>query len=88
MTASDYIAPELVACIADGREPTLQELGRLADRIASDLVGHQSISPWSSPTDGSRVRAISYRVAQAALFGDMGTSFPDRILAVPGEQRN
>lgn len=68
---SGAVAPELVACIAGGRAPTIQELARMADRIARELSGSHSRLRLASGAGDRSVRLIRYRVAQASLVGDL-----------------
>jgi hypothetical protein len=63
------IAPEIIACIAEGRNPTIYELSRLADRIASEAWGTDSAFSWGALTNDASLRLISLRFAQAALSG-------------------
>jgi hypothetical protein len=62
------IAPEIIACISEGREPTVVELGRVADRIDSDLHSGRSVFAWDRDAIAAR-RMTSMRVALAALAG-------------------
>jgi hypothetical protein len=63
------IAPEVIACIADGRQPELAELYRVADRIWRDLGGERSAFSWGQLPHGDSSRLLVLRAAQAALNG-------------------
>lgn len=60
------IAPEVIACIAEGRPPTPGELERVAERVRADLGGERSAFAWGAtePTE-----QFSRRVAEIALLG-------------------
>ncbi|WP_245824440.1 hypothetical protein [Sphingomonas azotifigens] len=62
------IAPEVIACIAEGRPPTPGELARVAERVRADLVGDRPAFAWG---DGQPETAeqLSRRVAELALIG-------------------
>ncbi|HEY0623837.1 hypothetical protein [Sphingomonas sp.] len=64
------IAPEIIACIAEGRLPTINELRRVAERIRAELRGGQSVFRWerSAPERAERRRML--RAALTALAGD------------------
>jgi hypothetical protein len=63
------LAPEIVACIGEGRAPTLQELGRVADRIRAEIFGSMPVFAWAQEEHGSAERLLSYRLALVALTG-------------------
>lgn len=63
-------APDLVACIREGRHPTVEELCRVADRIGRDIHGHRSAFAWQSDANPAIDKAFAFRVAQAALTGN------------------
>lgn len=73
------LAPEIVACIGEGRAPTLQELGRVADRIRAEIYGSMPVFAWAHEDHGSAERLLSYRLALVAL---MGVSASDDQMAV------
>jgi hypothetical protein len=64
------IAPEIIACIYEGRLPTAGELRRVARRIRDELRGAKSMFRWerSAPERAERRRML--RAALAALAGD------------------
>lgn len=62
------IAPEVIACIAEGRAPTPGELARVAERVRADLQGNRSAFAWGAP-DPEQTAQLSLRVAEAALIG-------------------
>lgn len=63
------IAPELIACIAEGREPSHAELLRVADQIWSDCLGTRSAFAWGELAADSSERLLTLRAAQHALAG-------------------
>ncbi len=65
------IAPEIIACMAEGRDPTVHELTRLAARIASEVWGRRSAFAWGGLTSDDSVRLISLRLAHVALIGQV-----------------
>jgi hypothetical protein len=60
------IAPEVIACIAEGRPPTPGELARVAERVRADLGGERSAFAWG---DAGAADQLSLRVAELALRG-------------------
>lgn len=61
------IAPEVIACIAEGRPPTPGELERVAERVRADLGGERSAFSWG---DAGAADQFSRRVAEIALLGN------------------
>ena len=69
MKPAHLIAGPVVDCIANGRDPTLDELFQVAERIWRDAKGERSAFSWGQlPTDSAE-RVLSLRAAQAALRG-------------------
>ena len=66
------IAPEIIACIAEGRLPTMRELRRVAERIRSELRGAQSVFRWGRSHQARFERRLILRAALAALAGTGG----------------
>ena len=62
------IAPEIIACIYEGRLPTLSELRRVARRIRDELRGTRSMFRWDRTAE-ARERRMMLRAALAALAG-------------------
>lgn len=62
------IAPEIIACIAEGRLPTISELRRVAERIRAELRGARSVFRWDGTAEASE-RRLMLRAARAALAG-------------------
>jgi hypothetical protein len=62
------IAPEIIACIYEGRLPTLGELRRVARRIRNELRGARSVFRWERNAE-ARERKLMLRAALAALAG-------------------
>ena len=65
------VAPEIVACVGEGRDPTVQELGGLADRVRREIWGHQPAFAWGSEPRDAAIRIASLRIAHAALIGQL-----------------
>lgn len=65
------VAPELIACIREARHPTIHELGRLAERIRTEIYGAASAFAWAGERVERYERLMSMRFAQAALSGSM-----------------
>ena len=63
------IAPEVIACIAEGRAPSIDELQRVADRVRADLAGAGSAFAWGNAESENSAHLVSLRAAQAALVG-------------------
>lgn len=63
------IAPEIIACIYEGRLPTLGELRRVARRIRNELRGARSVFRWERNAE-ARERKLMLRAALAALAGN------------------
>ena len=66
------IAPEIIACIAEGRLPTMRELRRVAERIRSELRGAGSVFQWGRSVSERAERRLMLRAALAALAGSGG----------------
>lgn len=62
------IAPEIIACIYEGRLPTMGELRRVARRIRDELRGARSVFRWERSAE-ARERRMMLRAALAALAG-------------------
>ena len=62
------IAPEIIACIYEGRLPTLGELRRVARRIRNELRGARSVFRWERNAEAHE-RKLMLRAALAALAG-------------------
>jgi hypothetical protein len=62
------IAPEIIACIYEGRLPTLGELRRVARRIRNELRGARSVFRWERNAE-ARERKLMLRAALPALAG-------------------
>ncbi|WP_447723808.1 hypothetical protein [Sphingomonas koreensis] len=63
------IAPEIIACIAEGRLPTISELRRVAERIRAELRGARSVFHWDRAVAQRTERRLMLRAARAALAG-------------------
>ncbi|HSX53730.1 MAG TPA: hypothetical protein VLG14_00395 [Sphingomonas sp.] len=69
MESPATIAPEVIACIAQGRLPSGEELQRVADHIWNDLRGATSALSWGNSTANDAEQMLILRVARAALVG-------------------
>ena len=65
-------ASELVACITDGREPTVSELFSLARRVWMEGAAERSAFGWDRLPATHQKRLWSLRAARAALAGSVG----------------
>lgn len=63
------IAPEIIACIYEGRLPTFGELRRVARRIREELRGARNIFRWDRTAE-TRERRMMLRAALVALAGN------------------
>jgi hypothetical protein len=77
------VASEIIACIAEAREPTVLELGRVADRIERDMWGYRSAFTWGRSKADRSNRLISVRIALAALAGDCAEDLETADISVP-----
>lgn len=61
----------VIDCVATDREPSVQELFRVAERIWSDGAANRSAFRWGrlAPTDAEKLLAL--RAAQIALSGSL-----------------
>jgi hypothetical protein len=57
------VAPEIIACVGEGREPTAQELGRLADRVRREIWGQRPVVAWTPEPRDAATRLASFRIA-------------------------
>jgi hypothetical protein len=62
------IAPAIIACIKENRDPNVRELFEAADWIEADLVGGNVTA--GSFGSGRSIRLFSMRVALAATRGE------------------
>ncbi|MBB4097446.1 hypothetical protein [Sphingomonas kyeonggiensis] len=69
MPGQATIAPEVVACISEGRDPSDAELLRVAGQIWTDIRGARSAFAWGELTADSSERLLSLRAARGALAG-------------------
>lgn len=65
-------APELVRCVADGRDPSVAELFSVARRIWTEARQERSAFGWDRLPSEHPERIGALRVAQAALAGTKG----------------
>lgn len=73
-SGSLLIPNQLVDCIANDRDPTVQELFALAERIWTDASGTRSAFTWGRLPPDSSDRLVALRAAKLALSGgcDLG----------------
>lgn len=73
-SVSLLISDQLVDCIANDRDPTVQELFALAERIWTDASGTRSAFTWERLPPDISDRLVALRAAQLALSGsnDLG----------------
>ena len=76
------VAPEIIACVGEGRDPTVQELGRLADRVRREIWGPQPAFAWEPEPCDVDVRLASFRIAHAALVGHLADHLSAADLAM------
>ena len=66
---SKDIAVEVIACIAEARDPTVGELFNVAQRIWRDVRGERSAFAWGELERDGPERLFYLQVAHAALRG-------------------
>ncbi len=69
MSAHGVIPSEIVSCISAGREPSVDELFRVAERIRADCQGQSSAFVWGGRSEQGEDRLPCLRAAHAALCG-------------------
>ncbi len=69
MSVRGFIPSEIVSCLSAGREPSAEELFRVAERIWADCQGQSSAFTWGDRSEESEVRSTCLRAAHAALCG-------------------
>jgi hypothetical protein len=62
-------AHEVIECVSEGREPTVHELFRLAERIWQDSGSMRSAFAWDQLPTSDPERLCSLRAAMAAAVG-------------------
>lgn len=68
-TTPATIAPEIIGCIADGREPNVGEVSVVAQRILEEVRGQTSAFGWGQDVMDSSIQLLSVRAARAAMAG-------------------
>lgn len=78
MSDSPLMPDEIIECMGTGRNPTVQELYAVAERIWTDGSAGRSALSWGrlALNSGDRLKAI--RGAQLALCGDERSASMDR----------
>lgn len=72
------IAPAIIACIHEGRDPTVHELCETTDRIEAELLGTTPRAAGIAFRPGPAARLFSMRVALAALAGHKVSAASER----------
>ncbi len=67
LSASPMIISEVIDCMSEDREPSVQDLFRVAERIWSEGAPNRSAFAWGSLPAAERVQSL--RAAQLALRG-------------------
>ena len=70
MSAPATIAPEIIACIAENRTPSMSEVNIVADHIWADMRGARSAFSWNELESDSPERLLILKAAQTALAGE------------------
>lgn len=68
-SATPLMPDQLVDCLANGRDPTVQELFTIAERIWTDGGAGRSAFSWGRLQPGSGDRLNALRGAHQALSG-------------------
>ena len=63
------VMPEIIDCVATGRNPTVDELSDVAKQIWSETAPDRSALSWSHTPPTSGERAVAMRLALAAMCG-------------------
>ncbi len=61
----------VIDCVATDREPSVQELFRVAERIWSDGAANRSAFRWGRLASGDTEKLLALRAAQIALCGSV-----------------
>lgn len=69
MTTGWTIPRAIVDCIAQAREPSVQELCVVAEHIRADLLGRHDRHGAAVKAADPAARVMSFRAAHAALMG-------------------
>ena len=67
-SCSPLFSHEVIECVSEGRDPTVQELFSLAGRIWQDGAAERSAFAWGrlAPSDPERLCALRAAVAASA----------------------
>ena len=68
-SCNSLFAHEVIECVSEGREPTLHELFRLAERIWQECGSERSAFAWDRLPTSDPERLCSLRAAMAAAVG-------------------
>lgn len=65
-------AHEVIECVSEGRDPTVQELFRLAERIWQESAVERPAFAWGrlAPSDPERLCSLRAAIAAAAGTGE------------------
>jgi hypothetical protein len=69
MSGQGGVPSEIVSCMSAGREPSVDELFRVAKRIRADCQGQSSAFAWDDRVADSEDWLVCLRAAHAALCG-------------------
>ena len=70
LSTSPLMPDQVVECISTGRDPTLQELFEVAERMWTDGAAGRSAFGWGRLPPDSSDRLTALHGAQLALSGD------------------
>lgn len=69
MSTSPLMPEQIIECISTGRDPTVQELFEVAERIWTDGATGRSAFGWGRLSPDCDDRLVALRGAQLALSG-------------------
>ena len=73
-STSPLFANAVIACLSEGRDPTVQEMCHVAKRIWADGAADRSAFAWHAMPTTSTERLLALRAAHLALCGSADTS--------------
>lgn len=68
-STSPLMPDQLINCMANGRDPTIQEMSDIAERIWTDGAAGRSAFSWADLPPKSDDRLAAFRGAKLALVG-------------------
>jgi hypothetical protein len=69
MSARGVMPSEIIECMSAGRQPSVDELFRVAKRIRADFEGQRSAFARARPLGEKEAPLLCLRAAHAALCG-------------------